>query len=95
MQGPNNQNNFSGSDMSAAASEGGLESRGGLCILPPASLSYRLVTVDGRPYEGPQAGQTKHPFGLTRVYYDSKVGMTSSQKLNEPVLDTRFQVSHT
>ena len=44
-------------------------------IAPPKQLSYRLVTVDGRPYEGPQAGLPKHPFGLTRVFYDSKVIM--------------------
>ena len=37
-----------------------------------APLSYRLVTVDGRPHEGPQAGLPKHPFGLSRVFYDAK-----------------------
>ncbi|GAX82303.1 hypothetical protein CEUSTIGMA_g9732.t1 [Chlamydomonas eustigma] len=35
-------------------------------------LSYQLVTQDGRPFEGPQTGLPKHPFGLSRVYYDSK-----------------------
>ena len=35
-------------------------------------LSYCLVTVDGRPHEGPQAGLPKHPFGLSRVFYDAK-----------------------
>lgn len=37
-----------------------------------APLSYCLVTVDGRPHEGPQAGLPKHPFGLSQVFYDSK-----------------------
>ena len=27
-------------------------------------VGYRLVTADGRPYEGPHAGIPKHPFGL-------------------------------
>lgn len=36
-------------------------------------LSYRLVTSEGKPFEGPGAGQTRHPFALSRVYYDATV----------------------
>jgi hypothetical protein len=63
-------------EVNERCNEGFLKVEAGQKLVPPAvdkvQLSYQQVTPNGKPFEGPQAGMPKHPFGLSRVYYDSK-----------------------